>query len=261
MSVLPRDAIIETGRARPRQNASGATGAIYVVCSPRRGVGKTLLARLLAEFYVAHRRPVATFDLADEGPQLLDYLADMTTAVDISSTRGQMAFFDRLIAEKETTKIIDVSYRTFSEFFVIAHKIRIFEEACRRSIEPLFLFLIDSDPKSAKAYAMLQRWFPSASVLPVRNQSVAQGIPYWDAFPNKSPVHVSLEIPLISSVRSLIDRPSFSFARFRQTGSIGLPERLDGELRGFIKGLFAQFGEIEHARLCGDTERPWGDPR
>src|SRR5262245_12698853 len=229
--ILPRDTIREAGREpgrpRPRQHASGATGAIYVVCSPRRGVGKTLLARLLAEFYVAHRRPVAAFDLADESPQLADYLADMTTTVDLSSTRGQVAFFDRLIAEQETTKVVDVSYRTFSEFFLIAHKIRVFEEACRRSIEPLFLFLIDSDQKSVKAYSMLQRWFPSVSVLPVRNQSVAQGIPYWDSFPNRSAVHVSLEIPLISSVRSLIDRPSFSFARFQQPVSIGISELFD----------------------------------
>ena len=43
--------------------------------------------------------PVAAFDLADEGPQLADYLPGITTIADISDTRGQMAFFDRLIAD------------------------------------------------------------------------------------------------------------------------------------------------------------------
>jgi hypothetical protein len=35
------------------------TTPLYVVCSPCRGVGKTLVSRLLTEFYVLDRRPVA----------------------------------------------------------------------------------------------------------------------------------------------------------------------------------------------------------
>jgi hypothetical protein len=74
------------------------TTPLYVVCSPCRGVGKTLVSRLLAEFYVVNDRPVAAFDLADEGPQLTDYLPGITTVADIADTLGQMTFFDRLIA-------------------------------------------------------------------------------------------------------------------------------------------------------------------
>ena len=54
-----------------------------------------MVARLLTEFYVLKDRPVAAFDLADEGPQLADYLPKVTTIIDISDTRGQMALFDR----------------------------------------------------------------------------------------------------------------------------------------------------------------------
>ena len=52
---------------------------LYIVCSPFRGVGKTLIARLLAEFHQIEDRPVAAFDLADEGPQLADYLPRLAT--------------------------------------------------------------------------------------------------------------------------------------------------------------------------------------
>jgi hypothetical protein len=131
------------------------TAPLYVVCSPFRGVGKTLVARLLAEFYVVNDRPVAAFDLADEGPQLADYLPDITTVADIGDTRGQMAFFDRLIADDVGARIIDLSHRAFKNFFTVVQEIRFFEEARRRSIEPLILFIIDSDPKSANTYAML----------------------------------------------------------------------------------------------------------
>ena len=70
------------------------TTPLYVVCSPYRGVGKTLVSRLLTEFYVLDRRPVAAYDLADEGPQLADYLPQFTTISDIGDIFGQMAFFE-----------------------------------------------------------------------------------------------------------------------------------------------------------------------
>jgi len=258
MSTLSWNEVEESSDARARRGASSGRGALYVVCSPCRRVGKTLLARLITDFYLSHEWPVAAFDLADEGPQLIDYLPYLTTIADIGSVPGQMALFDGLIADKDTAKVIDVSHRTFKDFFVIANKICFFEAARRRGIEPIILFLIDRDPKSVSAYSILQRWFPAASLLPVRNENVARGIPYyWDKFPNKSSVHVSLEIPVLisSSTRLLIDQPSFSFSHFQATPSIGLPFRLDEELRGFIKRVFHQVREIELCLKCDDVWR------
>ena len=189
----------ESGAGQTRDGASRRSTPLYVICSPQRGVGKTLLARLLTEFYLIDARPVVAFDLADEGPQLADYLPRCTTIADISDAPGQMALFDQIIADRQATKIIDLSHRTFKDFFTIAEKIGFFEEARRQAIEPLILFMIDPGPKSAKAYAILRRWFAEASLLPVRNQLVAKGIPYCAAFPNESAVSVSLEIPVLGA--------------------------------------------------------------
>ena len=106
------------------------TTPLYVVCSPCRRVGKTLVSRLLAEFYVVNDRPVAAFDLADEGPQLADYLPGITTIADIGDTRGQMAFFDRLIADDVGARIIDLSHRVFKNFFTVVQE--------RRGSTPLY---------------------------------------------------------------------------------------------------------------------------
>ena len=67
------------------------TSPLYIVCSPYRCVGKTLVSRLLAEFYVLDDRPVAAYDLADEGPQLADYLPQFTTVADIGDIFGLRA--------------------------------------------------------------------------------------------------------------------------------------------------------------------------
>ena len=49
MSILSFDETEESGYdVRPRRDAEAGTGPLYIVCSPRRTVGKTLLARLLA---------------------------------------------------------------------------------------------------------------------------------------------------------------------------------------------------------------------
>ena len=194
---------------------SGKTTPLYVVCSPCRGVGKTLVSRLLTEFYVVNDRPVAAFDLADEGPQLADYLPSITTIADISDTRGQMALFDRLIAEKNTPAVIDVSYRAFKSFFTVVQEIRFFEEARHRFIEPLILFIIDPGPKSAKAYAMLRHQLSEASLLPVRSQIGASAILPGDARPKANMFPASLDIPLLGfSLKEFIDPQSFSFSSF-----------------------------------------------
>jgi hypothetical protein len=231
---------------------SGKTTPLYVVCSPCRCVGKTLVARLLIEFYVVNDRPVAAFDLADEGPQLADYLPNVTTIADISDTRGQMALFDRLIAEKDTPVVIDVSYRAFKNFFTVVQEINFFEEARRRFIEPLILFIIDPDPKSTKAYAMLRHQLSEASLLPVRNQIRASAI--FDAPPKPNMVPASLDIPLLGfSLRALIDRQSFSFSEFWRAPRADLPAALDEELWGWVERIFFQFRDLELFLGCEAT--------
>src|SRR5580704_843144 len=253
MLIAARQAPVETETIRGREGAGRKTTPLYVICSPQRSVGKTLLARLLAEFYLIDGRPLAAFDLADEGPQLADYLPHCTTIADISDAPGQMALFDRIIADRRATKIIDLSHRTFKDFFTIAEKIEFFAEARRQGIEPLILFMIDPGPKSAKAYSILRRWCAAAALLPVRNQLVARGIPYATSFPNGSTVNVSLEIPLLgSALKPLVEQPSFSFTDFWRTTPVSLPVRLDDELRAWIKRIFLQFREIELWLMCED---------
>src|SRR5262245_34937701 len=107
---------------------------IYIVCSPNRQVGKTMLARLLAEHYMADGRPVAAFDLSDEAPGLADFLTRHVTIPTIRDMRGQVRFFDGLIEAGNIPKIIDLSHREFANFFTIVDKIGLFEEAQRRAI-------------------------------------------------------------------------------------------------------------------------------
>jgi hypothetical protein len=236
---------------------TGRITPLYVVCSPCRGVGKTLVSRLLTEFHVVDDRPVVAFDLADEGPQLTDYLPEFATLADIGDTRGQIAFFDRLIADQEAAKVIDLSHRAFENFFTVVQTIDFFEEARRRSIEPLILFVIAPDPKSPKAYAMLRRSFTAASLMAVRNRTPALGIQYGDPPPNASMAPALLDIPLLgSSLKAMVDRQSFSFSQFWQTTPAGFPVPSGNVLRIWVAHVFLQFRKLEFWLTCDETS-PW----
>ena len=217
---------------------------LYVICSPFRRVGKTLVARLLTEFHVLHDRPVTAFDLADEGPQLTDYLPNLTTPSDISKTLGQMALFDRIIADRDSAKVIDLSHRTFNDFFSVAHEIGFFEEARRHHIEPLVLFIVDVDPKSSAAYGMLRRSLVDASLLPVRNRTELRERPEANS-PARTSI-TALEIPLLHfSLKGEIDQKGFSFGEFWGLAAHEPSDELENELHVWMEHVFYQFQQFE----------------
>jgi hypothetical protein len=238
------------GPAHPSSESPRRSGPapIYVVCSPNRQVGKTMLARLLAEHYMADARPVAAFDLSDEAPGLADFLAHDVAIPNIRDMRGQVRFFDGLIETGSVPKIIDLSHREFANFFTIVDKIGLFEEARRRLIEPLILFLIDPTPVAAKAYSLLRRRFAGISLLPVRNLTVAKGLPYGASFPHASRLVVSLEIATLGpAAKALVEREKFSFLDLAKQAPpySEMSARTRAELDGWFRRARFQFRELE----------------
>src|SRR5262249_42499385 len=170
----------------------------------------------------------------------------ITTVADIADTRGQMTFFDRLIANDVGARIIDLSHRVFKNFFTVVQAIRFFEEARCRSIEPLILFIIDPDPRSAKAYGTPRSKLSQVSLLPVRNKIKTAVIPHDVARPNANIAPTSLDIPLLTfPLRALVDRQSFSFSRPRGTSPADLPVILKDELSRWVERVFFQFRTLE----------------
>ena len=64
---------------------------VYIVCSPRPLVGKTLVARLLSEFLLLKNGTVIPFDVNLKEPSLLEYLPDITETAEVDDTFGKMA--------------------------------------------------------------------------------------------------------------------------------------------------------------------------
>src|SRR5271155_1828509 len=139
---------------------------LYIVTSPRPRMGKTLLARLLMDFLRDSGRPLVGFDLNPGEPLLAGRFPKLVWPVDIADTRGQMALFDRLLADTASTKVIDLGYGPFDQFFAVMREIGFVQEAWRRSIEPIVFYITDPAAATVRNYAELQRRLP-ASFVPV----------------------------------------------------------------------------------------------
>jgi len=120
---------------------------VYIICSPRPLVGKTLLARLLSEFLLLKDGAVSCFDINLKEPSLLEYLPRLTETADVMDTFGKMQLMDRLIVHDGIAKVIDLGFHAFDEFFKMTNEIGFLKEAARRSVAPIVLFVADTDPR------------------------------------------------------------------------------------------------------------------
>ena len=156
---------------------------IFIIVSPRPRVGKTLLARMLAEFFRSEGRPVSAFDCNPGEFALVDYLPGYTAVADIVDTRNQITLFDQLLADDHLPKVVDLGHSLFDKFFTVIQQISFAEEARRRGAMPVLLFLPDGDRRSRQDYAVLRERFAHLPIVPVINEALPQAIRFRDDFP------------------------------------------------------------------------------
>ncbi|UGV27847.1 hypothetical protein E0H22_20495 [Rhodopseudomonas boonkerdii] len=209
---------------------------VYIICSTRPQVGKTLMARLLTEFLKLQRGGVTAFDVSLKEPSLLDFLPRLTETADIDDTFGKMALMDRLIVHDDMAKVIDLGYHAFDEFFRMTAEIGFAKEAARRGVAPIVLFMGDSDRASLRAYTMLQQQYPQRALYVIDNEQVLRGeIP--PVLAQGKMLHVAALPPFL---KTYIDRLNFSF-----TGYLRSEHDSSTELHQWIRRNYFAFREIE----------------
>jgi hypothetical protein len=222
---------------------------VLVVCSPLPRVGKTLVARLLMEFFLADGRHVAAFDLNPDDHTLAEQRPDHTTIANVDDTKAQMALFDRLVVADEVTKVVDLGDRCFDRFFAVMADIGFATEAPRRGIVPVVLFIADADRRSLQAYAALQAHFPGLTIAPVLNAGTAD-VRFRNELRARFAV-TPLQIPFLSPAAKALA------AQFGYAPGIGggRSAQVANELQAWKRRLFLQFREFE-LRLLLEQIKP-----
>src|SRR6202035_4473051 len=96
---------------------------LYIVASQHPRVGKTLVARLLIEYFRIAGRPIVGYDLSTRELKLASHFPSFVWPVDIHDTPGQMALFDRLGADDWRTPVLDIGYGLFEQFLQVMPEI------------------------------------------------------------------------------------------------------------------------------------------
>ena len=209
---------------------------VYIICSPRPLVGKTLTARLLSEFLLLKNGTVNSFDINLKEPSLLDYLPKITETADVDNTYGKMQLMDRLIIDDGVPKVIDLGFHAFDEFFKMSEEIGFLKEAARRRIAPVILFMADTDRVSARGHEMLREQIPPANLVTVDNEWVLRG---------ELPAVMShgrlLRIAALPSfLKIYIDRLTFSFTDYLRN-----EKDSSTELHQWVRRNYLSFRELE----------------
>jgi hypothetical protein len=209
---------------------------VYIICSPRPLVGKTLTARLLSEFLLLKNGTVTSFDINLKEPSLLDYLPRITETADVIDTFGKMQLMDRLIIDDGVAKVIDLGFHAFDEFFAMTDKIGFLKEAARRHVAPVILFMADTDRVSARGYETLRQQIPPRALVTVDNEFVVRG----ELPPAMATGRVLRLGALPNFLKTYIDRLTFSF-----TGYLRNEKDSSTELHQWIRRNYTTFRDLE----------------
>jgi len=223
--------------------------SVAIVASPRPRVGKTLLARLLTDFHLQEGRPVAAFDLNAGTGTLAQFLPEHVTRSTIDDLKGQIALFDRLIADDGIIKVVDLGHPSFESFFTLAHQFGFAGEARSRRIGFAILYLLTPDFTSVEAYHSLRIGLPEAVLAPVHNEIFGAG-QHRQKYGLTGGSATVIRLPLLApTLRKSIETPPFSFANSRLAA---LDVDIDMELQHWLGRIYLEFRELDLRILLTD---------
>jgi len=130
---------------------------------------------------------------------------------------------DRLIVNDGITKVIDLGFHAFDEFFTMSEEIGFLKEAARVASRR-YLFLADTDRASARGFATLQQQIPATALVTIDNEHVLRGeLPA--AFSQGRVIRIAA-LPVF--LKTYIDRLTFSFTIICATRRIHRPSCTNG---------------------------------
>lgn len=228
--------------------------SVYIVASPRPRAGKTLLSRVLIDYHKNEGPGARAFDLGQGENALRHFAPDDTVEAKIDTVKGQMALFDQLVGNDAASKIVDVGAESFQAFFDIAYRIGFAEEARKRAIAPVILFVISSDKAAGDAYANLRARFPSAALTPVQNEMLGP-TKHRDRFPTTNRAGVIFRLPALApGLRKFVETPPFSFADDNIANARNIPLEAHIELQRWLRKCYLELRELDLRVLLGELQ-------
>jgi hypothetical protein len=140
-----------------------------IVASPRARTGKTLLARLIADWFLLRERRIEIFDTDAIEKSLAACFPGKAAVIDLDRTVDQMKLFDTLAAPMPESQVIDLTHRSFQKFFKLMRDSDYVSEAKARGIEPVVFYIPDRDAETYEQGRNIRDFFHDAAFVLTEN--------------------------------------------------------------------------------------------
>src|SRR5215831_2972269 len=147
---------------------SGMSHAAIVVSLHGR-CGKTLLARILVDYFLLSGGSPYVFDTDSVEWKLHDLFPSETRVVDLAIARDQMVLFDTLAKPSSEMRVVDLTHRSLTKFFALLRETDFICEARSCNIEPMIYYIPDRRLDSFEAGIVLRDNFPDCAFTVVEN--------------------------------------------------------------------------------------------
>lgn len=231
----------------------GASTKVYIVCSDQTRNGKTLVARLVCDYLVLSRRTPLIFDAAPGPGGLHGYFPGRASKVELSTTAGQMALFDRALTAPLHDCVVDLPAHLLSGVADLMQHIGFGEESHTPGLEVVVLFVADRNADSLIAGRKLCGLLRPARFILVRNEAILTADPdgltkfLYDGLAREG----HLVIPVLdSAAMAAIEDRMFSFRRFAEQVPTAMPQHIRRPVAEFLHGVFRQFVQLNLASDC-----------
>jgi hypothetical protein len=216
----------------------------HIVCSDQPRNGKTLVARLLCDYLILSRRAPHIFDPATSPGGLRSYFPARASRVDLSTTTGQIALFDRALSQPLHDSVVDLPAHQLNSLADLMRHIGFGQESHTPGVEVVILFVADRSVDSLLAGRKLRGLLRPARFIVVKNEAIllaeferlARFL--YDGLAREG----QLIVPkLDGAVTAAVEDKTFSFRRFAEEEPRGTPDQVTRGIEAFLGRVFRQF--------------------
>ena len=237
---------------------------IYIVCSDQTRNGKTLFARLLAEFLMMQGGAPFVVDLEAPRGGVCDYFPDMSEVFDLASVPGQVALFDWILATPGRDYILDVPARFLDKLFTVMDDISFMEGAGAEGFEINVFYIVEGSTKSLMTAAMMHDNYTVDRFFVIRHEELNEDLKDFKKLSmfNEIIGQGQIVLPQLDrDVLDVIEAEEFSFREFIEGEEGNIAAKTQFKLASFLEVVIAAIQRLKRRIDIGHLQQVDRMPR